>query len=153
MEMVVIDVLDAWGMILSRSWSTSLGGFLRMDLTHAHIPMGDGTFKILYNREKVDRHMMDLDGPDYSSECDYDILLKTIEYGPSKIHFMQDESIDMLLPWIDQYKNKLSKYHGKEPSSIQILKKGDEKHQEIIKDVVDIEPPHDKNTPCINFNE
>jgi hypothetical protein len=49
MEIVVINVLDAWGMLLSRRWSTSLGGFLSMDLTHAHIPMGDGTFQIPYN--------------------------------------------------------------------------------------------------------
>jgi hypothetical protein len=53
MNIVVIDVPDAWGMLLSRSWSTSLGGFLDMDLTHAHIPMGDGTFEILYSRERV----------------------------------------------------------------------------------------------------
>jgi hypothetical protein len=49
MNIVVIDVLDAWGMLLSRIFSSSLGGFLSMDLTHAHIPMGDGTFEILYN--------------------------------------------------------------------------------------------------------
>jgi hypothetical protein len=26
---------------------------------------------------------MDLDGPDYASECDYDVLPQTIEYNPS----------------------------------------------------------------------
>jgi hypothetical protein len=90
----VIDVPDAWGMLLSRSWSTTLGGFLSMDLTHAHIPMGDGTFQILYNREKVDRHVMDPDGPDYANECDYDVLPQTIEYDPSELPFMQEDSID-----------------------------------------------------------
>jgi hypothetical protein len=50
-NIVVIDVPNAWGMLLSRSWSASLGGFLSMDLTHAHIPMGDGTFEVLYSRE------------------------------------------------------------------------------------------------------
>jgi hypothetical protein len=68
MDIVVIDIPYSWGKILSRSWSTALGGFLTMDLTHAHIPMGVGTFQILYNGEKVDRHMMDLDGPDYVIE-------------------------------------------------------------------------------------
>jgi hypothetical protein len=33
------------------------------------------------------------------------------------------------------------------------LKKEDEKHEEIIKDTVQTEPPHDKNTPFIDFNE
>jgi hypothetical protein len=50
MNIVVIDVPDSWGMLLSRSWSSTLGGFLNMDLTHAHIPIGDGTFEIIYNR-------------------------------------------------------------------------------------------------------
>jgi hypothetical protein len=66
---------------------------------------------------------------------------------------MQEDSIDMLLPWIDQYKDKLVKYHGKDPGSIQILEQEDEKHEEIIKDTVHTEPPCDKNTPCIDFNE
>jgi hypothetical protein len=152
MDIVVIDVLDAWGILLSRCCSTSLGGFLSMDLTHAHIPMGIGTFKILYNREKADRHVMDPNGLDYASECDYDELPHTIEYDPSELPFMQD-SIDTLLPWTDQYKDKLAKYHGKEPGSIQILKKEDEKHEEIVKEIVHTEPPYDENTPCINFNE
>jgi hypothetical protein len=49
MNIVVIDVLNSWGMVLLRSWYATLGGFLSMDLTHAHIPMGDGTFEVLYS--------------------------------------------------------------------------------------------------------
>jgi hypothetical protein len=153
MDIVVIDDPDAWGLILSRSRSTAHGGFLRMDLTHAHIPMGDGTFQILYNREKTNRHVMDLDGPDYASECDYDVLPQTIEYDPSELPFLQEDSIDTLLPLTDQYKDKLAKYQGKEPGSIQILKKENEKHEEIVKDTIHTEPPYDENTPCIDFNE
>jgi hypothetical protein len=72
-----------------------------MDLTHAHIPMGDDTFQILYNREKVDRHAMDPDGPDYASECDNDVLPQAIAYDPSELPLMQEDSIDTLLPWTD----------------------------------------------------
>jgi hypothetical protein len=68
-NIVVIYVLDAWGMLLSRSWDGTLGGFLRMDLTHAHIPIGDGTFEILYSRKVVKKHVMDLFDLDYHSEC------------------------------------------------------------------------------------
>jgi hypothetical protein len=96
---------------------------------------------------------MDLDGPDYASECDYDVLPQTIEYDPSELPFMQDDSIDTCLPLTYQYKEKLAKYHGKELGSIQILKKEDEKHEEIVKDTVHTEPPHDKNTSCIDLNE
>jgi hypothetical protein len=31
---------------------------------------------------------MDLDGPDYANECDYDVLPQTIEYDPFELPFM-----------------------------------------------------------------
>jgi hypothetical protein len=133
MNIVVIDVLDAWGMLLSRSWSASLGGFLSMDLTHAHIPMGDGTFEVLYSQERVDKHVTDPNGPDYTSEDEFDEVPDTIEYDPQDFPFMQEDSIDMLLPRTNEYKEKLAKFQGKEPGSIQILKKEDKEREEAIK--------------------
>jgi ribonuclease HI len=38
MDVLVIDVLDAWGMLLSRKWGAHMGGCLNMDLTFATIP-------------------------------------------------------------------------------------------------------------------
>jgi hypothetical protein len=73
MNIILIDVLDAWGMLLSRSWLATLGGFLSMDLTHAHIPMGDRKFEILYNQHVVNNHVVDLNGLDYCSDCEYDV--------------------------------------------------------------------------------
>jgi hypothetical protein len=52
MDILVIDVLDARGMLLSRTWFSTFGVFFSMNLTHAYIPMGDGTYEILHNREK-----------------------------------------------------------------------------------------------------
>jgi hypothetical protein len=37
-DIVVIDVPDAWGMLLSRKIIADLGGNLQMDLTYATIP-------------------------------------------------------------------------------------------------------------------
>jgi hypothetical protein len=53
MDIVVIDIPDAWGMLLSRSWSTTLGGFLSMDITHAHIPMGMTLFRYYTIKRKL----------------------------------------------------------------------------------------------------
>ena len=50
MDMVVIDVPDAWGMLLSRKWAADLGGNLQMDLTYATIPTPEGTM-VRLNRE------------------------------------------------------------------------------------------------------
>jgi hypothetical protein len=98
MNIVVIDVSDAWGMLLSRIWFVSLGVFLSMDLTHAHIPMGDGTFEVLYSRERANKHVIDPNGPDYTSKDEFDEVPDTIEYNPRDLPFMQEDCIDMLLP-------------------------------------------------------
>jgi ribonuclease HI len=47
MDIVVIDVPDAWGMLLNRKAAADLGGNLQMDLSYATIPTPDGnTFKL-----------------------------------------------------------------------------------------------------------
>jgi hypothetical protein len=97
MNVVVIDVPDAWGMLLSRSWCTTLGGFLSMDLTHAHIPMGDGTFEILYSQHVAKNHVVDPNSPDYWSDCEYDVTPQVIEYDPWDLPFAQEDCIDTLL--------------------------------------------------------
>ena len=59
-----------------------------MNLTHAYIPMGDGMYEILHNREKKDTHAMDLRGPNYVSEHYYDIPPQVIEYDTSELPFI-----------------------------------------------------------------
>jgi hypothetical protein len=55
MDIVVIDVPDAWGMLLNRKAAADLGGNLQMDLSCATIPTPDGnTFKL--NRELYRRY-------------------------------------------------------------------------------------------------
>jgi len=136
MNIVVIDFPDTWGMLLSRIWVATLGGFLNMDLTHAHIPMGDGTFEILYNREVCRKDALDEDDPDYSSEDDFDEVLNTIEYDPQDLPFMQEDCIVSLLPRTNKYKDELLKFKGKEPGSINISKKesdgGDKGHHKAL---------------------
>jgi hypothetical protein len=73
MNIVMIDVPEAWGMLLSRSWVATLGGFLSMDLTYTHIPIGDGTFEILYSWQVVKKHVIDLNHPDYHRDCELDV--------------------------------------------------------------------------------
>jgi len=37
MDIVVIDVPDAWGMLFSRKWAVDLGGSIQMNLSYATI--------------------------------------------------------------------------------------------------------------------
>jgi hypothetical protein len=47
MDIMVIDVPYAWGMLFSRKKTADLGGNIQMDLTYATIPTPDGAmFKL-----------------------------------------------------------------------------------------------------------
>jgi len=59
MGVVVLDVLDKWGMILYGKWAATLGGTLHMDLSYATIPIGDESHAILYNQPKKRMHVED----------------------------------------------------------------------------------------------
>jgi hypothetical protein len=65
MDVVVIDVPDNWGMLLSRKWVATLGGTLQMDLSYATIPIGKDTNALLYNQPKRITHV---ETPEYDSE-------------------------------------------------------------------------------------
>jgi hypothetical protein len=73
MNIILIDVPNDLGMLLSRIWSYTLWGFLSMDLTHVHIFMVDETFEILYSQNVVKNHGVDPNGPNYCSDCEYDV--------------------------------------------------------------------------------
>jgi hypothetical protein len=102
---------------------------------------------------------MDPNSPDYTSEDEFDEVPDTIEYDPRDLPFMQEDCIDMLLPRTDEYKENLAKFQGKEPGSIQILKKEDNKdkeREEAIKNAVNTGPPsypYIENIPYINYSE
>jgi hypothetical protein len=89
MDILVIDGTDSYGILLLRTCSSSHGGFLSMNLTHAYIPMGNGMYEILHNKEKKDTYVMDLRHPNYVSEHYYDMPPQVIEYDPSELPFMQ----------------------------------------------------------------
>ena len=50
MDVVVIDLPLAYGMLLSRKWAAGLGGYLMMDLSYLCVPNSDGAL-IRINRE------------------------------------------------------------------------------------------------------
>ena len=55
MDILVIDVPDKWGMLLSRKWGATLGGSIQMDWTYATISASEFSLVKLYS-EKEKRH-------------------------------------------------------------------------------------------------
>ncbi len=42
MDVIVIDIPDVWGMLLSQKWGATIGGHVQMDLSYATMPQSDG---------------------------------------------------------------------------------------------------------------
>jgi hypothetical protein len=58
-DIVVVDILDVWGMLLSRKFVSKLGATLEMDLTYVNIPLKDGTIGRLQNVPMTTTHVQD----------------------------------------------------------------------------------------------
>ena len=63
MDVLVIDVPDAWGMLLSRKWAATMGGTLQMDLTYATFPSSENSFVKLYREKERKLHVEDTNEP------------------------------------------------------------------------------------------
>jgi hypothetical protein len=108
-----------------------------MDLTHAHIHIQDGTFEILYSRYVAKNHVDDPNSPEYWSDCEYDVTHHIIEYEPWDLLFAQEHCIDTLLPKTNKYKYNLENiYQGKDPGSIKILDKDEDKKDQEQEQVI-----------------
>jgi hypothetical protein len=57
MDIVVVDVPDTWGMLLSRKFVATLDATLQMDLSSINIPMDDGTYDGLHNTTMTKAHV------------------------------------------------------------------------------------------------
>lgn len=58
MDVVVIDILDVWRMLLARRWAAIMGGLLQMDLSYVTIPQSDGTPFTLYREPMYPTHVV-----------------------------------------------------------------------------------------------
>jgi hypothetical protein len=57
MDIVVVDVHDVWGMLLSRKFDAMLEGTLEMALTYINVPMKNGTIECLPNMPMAKAHV------------------------------------------------------------------------------------------------
>jgi hypothetical protein len=59
MDIVVVDIPNVWGMLLSRKFASKLGGTLEMDLTYVNIPLKNGTIGRLQNVPVTTTHVQE----------------------------------------------------------------------------------------------
>jgi hypothetical protein len=96
MDIVVVDISDVWGMLLSRKFASKLGGTLDMDLTYVNVPLKDGTVGRLQNVPVTTTHVQEL------SDSDTD---------------------DIIWPKKQEYQQLLDKFKNKELRTMKILKR------------------------------
>jgi hypothetical protein len=67
-DIMVVDVPDVWGMLLSRKFAAMLGGTLEMDLTYINLPMKDGNIARLPNMPMAKAHVQEIDNEPKTNE-------------------------------------------------------------------------------------
>jgi hypothetical protein len=60
MDIVVLDVPNVWGILLSRTFVSMLGGTLEMDLTYINVPMKNGTIEHLPDMLMAKAHVKEI---------------------------------------------------------------------------------------------
>ena len=79
MDIVLADIPTRFGMLLSRSWGTKIGGSIKLDLTYATILVFGGQERRLYRETRFVKMVTKADSsensPVYSKEGDFSCLM------------------------------------------------------------------------------
>jgi hypothetical protein len=124
MDIVVVDVPDVWGMLLSRKFASMLGGTLEMDLTYVNIPLKDGTIGRLPNVPVTTTHVQEASDSIKDDKAHDEIIQTLHKYSPKDMPFATEEDFDQIQwPKKEEYQQLLDKYKDKEVGTVKILKK------------------------------
>jgi hypothetical protein len=152
MDIVVVDVPNVWGMLLSRKFVAMLGGTLEMDLTYINVPMNDGTISRLPNVPMAKVHVQEIDNDVETSETHEPIKESLLVFSPEDLPFASEEDFHkMKWPKKEEYQHLLDKYKDKEVGTIKLLKKGEDDilirptQQEVF--IAESHSPPSKNIP------
>jgi hypothetical protein len=125
-DIVVVDVPDVWGMLLSRKFSAMLGGTLEMDLTYINFPMKDGTIARLPNMPMAKVHVQENDVETKTNEVHEPTKETPPTFSPDDLPFTEEEDFDEIQwPKKEEYQQLLDKYKDKEVGSVKVFKKED----------------------------
>jgi hypothetical protein len=127
MDIVVMDVPDVWGMLLSRKFAAMLGGTLEMDLTYINVPIKDGTIECLPNMPMAKVHVQEIDNDVETSVTHVPIKENLHVFSLEDFPFPSKEDFDKIQwPKKEKYQQLLEKYKDKEVGTVKLLKKGDD---------------------------
>jgi hypothetical protein len=114
MDIVVVYVLDAWGMLLSRKFVAMLGGTLEMNLTYINVPMNDGTISRLLNFPMTNVHVQKI-GDDIGTRETHEPIKQSLPtFSLDDFPFASEDDFDQI-QWSkkEEYQHILDKYKEK----------------------------------------
>jgi hypothetical protein len=120
----VVDVLDVWGMLLSRRFGVMIGGSLEMDLTFLKLPLKNGTVGRLLNVPITGDHVQDIAHPTDDNKVQNEMIQTLQKYSPEDMPFATEEDFDQIeWPKKEDYKKLIDEFKNKEVGTVKILKK------------------------------
>jgi hypothetical protein len=147
----VVDVLDMWGMLLSRKFGAMIGGSLEMDLTFLRLPLKDGTIGCLLNVSITRNHMQDVVPP--INEAHKYVIQTLQEYSSKDMPFETEEEFDQIeWPKKEEYQQLLDEFQNKEVGTVKILKrKKDEEDVQIHLSEQEVFTPEAHPPPSVQY--
>jgi hypothetical protein len=120
-DIIVVDVPDVWGTLLSRKFGAMIGRSLEMDLTFLRLPLKDGTMGRLLNVPITGDHARDIVQDD---KMQNDMIQTLQKYSLEDMPFATEEEFDQI-EWAkkEEYQQLLDEFKNKEVGTVKDIKK------------------------------
>jgi hypothetical protein len=123
-DIVIVDVPDVWGMLLSRKFASMLGGTLEMDLTYVNLPLKNGIIGHLTNVPVTGTHVQETSHPVKNYKAHEKVMGDPLKYHPKDVPFAKKED-HIKCPTKEIYLQLLDKYKDKEVGTVKLQKTGE----------------------------
>jgi hypothetical protein len=90
-DIVIVDVPDVWGMLLSRKFASMLGGTLEMDLTYVNLPLKNGIIGRLPNVLVTGTHVQETSHPVKNNKAHEQFMGNFPKFSPKDVPFAKKE--------------------------------------------------------------
>jgi hypothetical protein len=124
---VVVYVLDVWGMLLSKKFVAMLGGNLEMDLTYINVHMKDGTISHLPNVPMTKIHVQEISDHIKANKAHEQIIEGLPEFSPDGMPFAKEKYfVQIQWPKREDYQQLLDKDKDNKFGVVRLLNKGED---------------------------
>jgi hypothetical protein len=123
-DIVIVDVPNVWGMLLSRKFASMLGCTLEMDLTYVNLPLKNGIIGRLPNVPVIGTHVQETSHPIKNKKAHEQIMGDLPKSSPKDVPFAKKED-QIQWPTKERYLQLLDKYKDREAGTVKLTGKGD----------------------------